>query len=198
MVVPTLAYKNHDILVHKVNSTTTQQLEIPPMVPPRTQFIGNSAVLGYPYLDLQIRSHVHPKFVIGNIGSQLTKPNQAAELGSFWSQADGSARPLFEDPRWISRINTLVTCLKIMGNWRLLETSTTEVTKWQEERYVPSRLRDTCSVTTEGRYQTRSTRSSHSGQTAQGHPSLSGTPLFSSTPNSKATSRSGMQTRGNR
>ena len=143
MVIPTLAYVDHRLFIQQSDSSSSGQ------------------ILRFPYLDLSIRSHVHPIFVIGNIGWQLSLPHNQPQLRHFSNQIHVSGRsaspPDSADHRWIPRLVRLLKCLEIYGTWAKVNEGSEEVRKWKRE----SRGASVSSVapTAEGHYQTRSSRS---------------------------------------
>ena len=144
-------------------SSTTHRL------PPSLRSVSGKkgVVMSYPYLDLQIWSHIHPKFVICNIGSQLRLQQNADRLAHFTDQQYVHKNPDSNDDRWSLRLERLYLCWKIFAVWRKVNEHASHVLAWKSrgDGASMSEIADSVtgvSHTTEGHYQTRS-----SGQISQ-------------------------------
>lgn len=136
------------------------------------------ATMCYPYLDLQIKSHIHPKFVICNIGWQANLPSNVDRFTGFTRQyyqrgpdQEPETEVVSQDARWSSRLGRLLRCWEIYGKWKEINTCDDSVIEWKNngEGASPSEIGDSMSGvshTTAGRYHTRS---SQPGPTPQGH-----------------------------
>ena len=117
--------------------------------------------MSYPYLDLQICSHVHPKFVICNIGWQLQLQQNEDRFNDFSSQHYMTQEAESKDSRWLPRLERLDLCWRVYGAWKLVNEQHSDVLAWKNQGGGASRSEIVDSVTgvsrtTEGRYPTRS------------------------------------------
>ena len=120
----------------------------------------------YPYLDLTIKSHVHPKFVIANIGSQMTSienTNRITALSGQIYRESELTRLTSTDDRWLERLKRFLTCGEIWSTWQRVEVESPSVVAWKEagrvRRSEIAHPVSGLSATTWGRYNTRSSRS---------------------------------------
>ena len=88
------------------------------------------AAIDYPYLDLEITSHIHPAFVICNIGWQLGRDDNALRLQHFRDQCYGG-RPASKDSRWTPRLEALNLCVAIYEMWTAMDEFGAAVSEWK-------------------------------------------------------------------
>jgi hypothetical protein len=167
-----MVYKDHEIFIQEADNRGSQIICENGGLTTYPQHT-NGAVMRYPYLDLTIKSHVHPKFVIANIGRQMTHIEYTDRIKDLSRQVygEGERRKLTTtDPRWLQRLNRFFTCWGIWSEWQRVETEDRKALEWKQAgRVHPSGIAHSASggsATTLGRY---NTRSSGSGPSSHGH-----------------------------
>ena len=169
MIVPTRDFEGHWLTVQQAISTKTQIIKYSKM----TKAVDEVAVSRYPYLDVQIFSHVHPKFVICNIGWQSNSNLRRIKdhMFHFGKQVIRNASEIDSaDERWIPRLRRLIKCVEIYGRWQAVEVGSKKVVGWKGEHPAGSGADSVLPVPP-------TTRSSQSRPMSQGQRSFTSTPM---------------------